>query len=147
MDKHQGFTLVEVIVVTMIIAIIATIAVPSFITQFKRFEATNTQNKNTATLKAAKAESRIRHQNLIVCLVNATNVCDKNAQDKLLLFTDSDNNHMFNDNVDTLIKTTTLDLHYGKVYLRAGGRMHTKFLSDTGMPPTWAYGTYQILPK
>ena len=134
MLNQRGVSLTELIFTIAILAIVASIAAPSFIEQIKRMEANTIRSKITSTLKTAKAESRIRRQNLIVCLANTHNVCHKNAQDRLLLFTDSDNNQTYNFNTDTLISIEALDLDHGKVYLRAGRRSHTKFFGDTGTP-------------
>ncbi|WP_230660700.1 pilus assembly FimT family protein [Psychrobacter sp. I-STPA10] len=130
-----GFTLVELLVTIILVGIIIAIATPSFISLLYRLEAKDIRNKITTAMRVAKVESFTRHQYVIMCLANANNLCHKNATDRLIVFTDTNNNQRYDNNQDILLSIQALDLDYGHTFLRASlGRHYIKFFGDTGRP-------------
>jgi len=133
--QSHGFTLVELIVTTMVLGIIAAIAAPSILKHLARMEAQRIKHQLENTLSLAKAESYISRQDVLVCLSNDAQQCHRNSDKTLLLFVDKNNNKHFDSQVDTLLTQQSLNLKYSTVKLRVGGKRHyTKFWGDSGKP-------------
>lgn len=132
--NQNGFTLVELIVTMAVLAIITMIATPAILTQLAHMEAKRIRYDITDTLKLAKAESLIRHQNLLVCLSDGNGRCNKDSNTTLLLFVDKNDNQYFDSGVDELLEEQTLNPKYGNLHLRAGRRRYVKFYGDSGAP-------------
>ena len=135
-DKgRNGFTLVELIVTVTVLAIIVAIATPSILTQLTRMEAKRVKTQLQNTLALAKAESYITRQDVLVCLSNNGRRCNRNADETLLAFVDTNDNKRFDARVDTLLIQEQLNLKYSTLKLRVGSRRHyTKFWGDSGKP-------------
>lgn len=131
---EQGFTLTEVIVTTLVLAIIATIAVPAILTQLANMEAKRVRHTLMNTFTSAKVESYIRRQNLLVCLSNSGGRCNKESSKNLLLFIDKNDNKHFDSDTDHLLSEQHLDPKYGTLHLRAGRRHYVRFYGDSGKP-------------
>lgn len=131
----NGFTLVELIVTVTVLAIIVAIATPSILTQLTRMEAKRVKTQLQNTLALAKAESYITRQDVLVCLSNNGRRCNRNADEILLAFVDTNDNKRFDARVDTLLTQEQLNLKYSTLKLRVGSRRHyTKFWGDSGKP-------------
>ena len=133
-QKAQGFTLTEVIVTTLVLAIIATIAMPMILTQLANMEAKRVKHTLMNTFTSAKAESYIRRQNLLVCLSDSGGRCHKESSKKLLLFIDTNDNKHFDSETDHLLSEQRLSPKYGTLHLRAGTRHYVRFYGDSGKP-------------
>jgi len=133
-SRELGFTLVELIVTVAILAIIVTIAAPSILTQLANMEAKRIRFDIKNTLTLAKAESFIRHRNVLACLSDTNGVCHRNSDKTLLLFIDNNDNNNFDTNTDTLLETQSLDPKYATLHLRAGNRSYVRFAGDSGKP-------------
>lgn len=131
---EQGFTLTEVIVTTLVLAIIATIAVPAILTQLANMEAKRVRHTLMNTFSTAKAESYIRRQNLVVCLSDSGGRCHKDSNKALLLFIDNNDNKHFDQTTDHLLSEQHINPKYGTLHLRAGKRHYVKFYGDSGKP-------------
>ena len=134
-NNEQGFTLVELIVTIVVLAIITMIATPYILEQLARMEAKRIESQIRNTLTLAKAESYIRRQDLLVCLSNNGAICDRDSYKQLLLFSDKNNNKNFDLGVDDLLEQQALEPKYSTLYLRVGDKRHyTKFWGDSGKP-------------
>lgn len=131
---EQGFTLTEVIVTTLVLAIIATIAVPAIVTQLANMEAKRVRHTLMNTFSTAKAESYIRRQNLVVCLSDSGGRCHKDSNKALLLFIDNNDNKHFDQTTDHLLSEQHINPKYGTLHLRAGKRHYVRFYGDSGKP-------------
>ena len=133
--NEHGFNLVELIVTIAILAIILTIATPYILTQLASMEARRIASQIDTTLTLAKAESHIRRQDLLVCLSNGGGLCHRDSFQKLLLFSDKNNNNNFDVGIDDLLEDQALNPKYSTLYLRVGNNRHyTKFWGDSGSP-------------
>lgn len=143
---RNGFTLVELIVTVAVLAIITMIATPAILTQLAHMEAKRIRYDITDTLKLAKAESLIRHQNLLVCLSDGNGRCNRDSNTTLLLFVDKNDNQYFDSGIDDLLEQQTLNPKYGTLHLRAGKRRYVKFYGDSGAP-RGHFGHFKYCPS
>lgn len=131
----QGFTLVELIITITVLAIIASIAMPTILGQLARMEAERVKSQLRSSLNLAKAESYIRRQDVLLCLSNTGGRCHRDSDKTLLLFIDNNSNNHFDVQGDFLLSQQPLRLKYSKLSLRVGSRRHyTKFWGDSGTP-------------
>lgn len=131
---NQGFTLLELLLTLIILATMTTIALPSFITTLRNWEAKEVRSHITDGFRTAKAHSFMQRQDTILCLADANYQCHKQAKEYLLIFSDIDGNHQFNSAINQMILQQPLHLDYGRVYLHAGKRNYIKFFGDSGLP-------------
>ena len=130
----QGFTLLELLLTLIILVTITTIALPSFITTLRTWEAKEVRSHITDGFRIAKAHSFMQRQDTILCLADANYHCHKQAKEYLLIFSDIDGNHQFDSAINQMILQQPLHLYYGRVYLHAGKRNYIKFFGDSGLP-------------
>ena len=129
-----GLNLTELLIIILILSILTTLAIPSLLNHLQSLESKRLQHTLFNTLKLAKTHSFTYRQNVLLCLSDRQGQCYKNGQQELLLFVDKNNNKHFDISTDFMINKIALNLKYAKVYLRAGGRHHTKFFGDSGNP-------------
>jgi len=90
--KIKGFTLIEVLIVVVIVAVLLAVATPSLRDFVQRNKTTAIINQVLTTLTLARNEAAKRGYNVVVCIRNAAGTgCERNATDYmagLLLFTD-----------------------------------------------------------
>lgn len=130
----KGFTLLEIMITLVVLAILSSIAAPSFISFFKSLEAKEVHQNITDSFRTAKNQSLMLNKSVILCPADKNNVCHKEATDFLLIFSDQDDNKRFDNKINTILSKQPLNLDYGRIYLRAGRRNHIKFFADTGLP-------------
>src|SRR4051794_10701013 len=101
--KHRGFTLVEIMIVVAVIALLAAIAVPSFMRARKRSQATSTKN-DLRLIDAAIAQYAIENNKSSGDNVDVDDWQDYLKEDSKLADTGQDAlGHDYNDQVvDTL---------------------------------------------
>lgn len=131
---RNGFSLVELIVTVCVLAIIATIAAPTILTQLANMESKRIKYAITTTLSTAKVESYTRRRNLIVCLSDSAGRCNKNSDKTILLFFDNNDDKHFDVGIDELLEQQSLNPKYARLQLRAGNRHYIKFWGDSGKP-------------
>lgn len=131
----QGFTLIEMMVTVVILALLAVIAYPSFMRQLANMEARRVANIITTSLSQAKINSFTSRKNVLICVLDDNGVCHRDGQQALVLFEDTNRNNRFDANQDRLIEQHHLGLKYGYVMFRMSvGRHYAKFWGDTGLP-------------
>lgn len=131
----KGFTLVELMITMAIVSILAIIAVPTFHLLAERWESRKVHRIVFATLRFAKTNSFAMRQNVLVCFTNTNGECDRDGNHRLISFYDKNDNNTYDKTQDMLLDSHHLNLKYGRVGLRMGGRRHyIKFWSNSGMP-------------
>ena len=101
--KNSGFTLIEMIVTVAIVAIFASIAVPSFSQLIQRNKETTTTNELISSLVLARSEALKRSRNVMVCSSNNQSTCNGGTDfaSGWIVYADcDDNNALTAGNVD-----------------------------------------------
>ena len=103
MKKNSGFTLLEVLITTAIIAIVMAIGIPSMSAFIKNDRLTTQINTLVGHLAYARSEAVLRHIPVIVCASsNQTSCSSNNWADGWIVFVDTDNNSDFSPGEDML---------------------------------------------
>jgi type IV fimbrial biogenesis protein FimT len=96
--RHQaGFTLVEMMTVMMIVAVMITIAAPSFMGLMARNTLTSKMNEMVGAIQAARSEAVTRNTTVTMCRRSpGADTCDTSGgwQNGWLVFVDPDNDHV-----------------------------------------------------
>lgn len=130
--NEQGVTLLEVMIV-VVMAVLATLAYPSFQQFMHGMEAKRVKSALVMALKEARLISFANRQNIIVCLADKNNQCHNRANDKVILFTDTDNNQRFDSG--ELVREYALNAKYGSLQMNVSARRHhMKYAGDSGVP-------------
>ncbi len=90
--KLQGFTVVELMITLVVIAILAAVAAPSFVDLLRNNRLASQTNLFATALSLARSEAVKRNVNVVVCKRNGA-ACDNNAnwEDGWIVFADIDN--------------------------------------------------------
>jgi type IV fimbrial biogenesis protein FimT len=88
MRQAHGFTLIELMITMTIVAIVATIAAPSFTAIIRNNQITTEANRLITGLKLARSEAIKRSAPVTACLSSVTTSCDGNPVN-LLIFRDT----------------------------------------------------------
>ncbi|MDP4945780.1 MAG: GspH/FimT family pseudopilin, partial [Alishewanella sp.] len=67
MRRNAGFTLIELMITVVVLGIVATIAVPSFISLVQSNQLTGQINQLVGALSAARTEAIKMNQNVVFC--------------------------------------------------------------------------------
>ena len=131
---QQGVTLLEVMTVLGVISVLVTVAYPAVIGYLQGAEARRVENVLLMAMKEARLLSQTTKNNVVVCLADEQQRCNRLAGHQVLLIRDSDDNQRI-DKPAELLKAYPLSLKYGTVEMRASLlRSHMKYFWDTGAP-------------
>lgn len=103
--RFAGFSLIEMMITVALMAIVLTLAVPSFRDTIAMNRTTHIANELTADLALARSEAIRRHTPVTVCKRNAAgDACDNSAEwsDGWLVFADPNPDGLYNDNANGL---------------------------------------------
>jgi len=114
-SHHQGFTLIELMVVVIVMAIILTIAIPSFEATINSNRLTGAANELLASLQVARLEAIRRNKRIVLCFSSNANTpnptcAPDNASDARgwITFVDLNKNGVYDDGGPALLRTTTV---------------------------------------
>ena len=90
--RQSGFTLTELMITVAVLAIVVTIAVPSFTNLINSNRLTAAANELVATVQTARMEAVRRNSSVVLCpTVNGT-ACSGTNWERLMVFSDEDGN-------------------------------------------------------
>ena len=134
LKQQSAFTLFELIVTVAIITTLSLIAMPMVQKYLQDSEATHVKQILAIVTKDAQLLSFSYRTNLIVCPADNNNQCNRMAKDKIIIFTDRDNNQRFDGN-EELVKEYPLGIKYGNFEMRMSLHRHyMKYFGDSGHP-------------
>ncbi len=102
--QNSGFTLIELIITVSIVAILVSIAAPSFRTMLENNRATTTTNELVSALLLARSEALKRRNNISICTSTDQATCAGNGERDFskgwIVFQDCDGNGSRDTSVD-----------------------------------------------
>ncbi|WP_130802336.1 GspH/FimT family pseudopilin [Acinetobacter ihumii] len=138
-NKIFGFSLVEMSVVMTIIAIITSLALPSYHRYMASQEAKQVPQTLTLHIQKAKQESLLYRQNIILCATSTFDECNSDWSNGYMLFIDQNKNRSY-DRDEQILSSMTMPLKYGALTWRGAGtnqRMRSSMLvfeGSVGLP-------------
>ncbi|WP_114800890.1 GspH/FimT family pseudopilin [Moraxella canis] len=134
LNTQQGFTLIEAMVVLGILALIGMIAVPAYDSLMRRYESQMVGRHVQEALRRAKIEAALHQKDVIICPINASEVCDRFGQSGLMVFIDKNKNNRKDDS-DPLVLKESFELNYGMLSMTVALHRHyIKFMGDNAKP-------------
>lgn len=131
---QKAFTLVELTVVVAIIAIVALLAYPYVLHLLKASESKRVERMFIDALRQARAESYTSKQDVLICTLNAQQICDRGGRDALWVFFDNNDNNQ-KDVDEKALYEQQWQLKYGDIELRASAlRPYIRYMGDTAKP-------------
>ena len=89
MKKHTGFTLVELMITLVLVAILATIGVPSFMSLIANNRLTTQANELVSSLNLARSEAIKRNTRVTVCRSSTGTSCGGTWSNGWIVFVDA----------------------------------------------------------
>lgn len=130
-----GFTLIELLITVAIMAIVATLAVPSFGQMLRVMEARTVESSLHDWLKSARADALIYQRSVIVCIADDRLNCVARDGTRLLTFIDQDDDNQFDRTKDNLLQQHDITLRFGYMFASlAANRNYIKLTPQTGRP-------------
>lgn len=134
LKQQRAFTLMELMVVISIMTLLSLLAIPKFQEYLYNSEADRVKQILSISTKEAQILSFAYRNNLILCPADEDNRCNRMATDKIIIFTDRDNNQRL-DNSEELIKQYPLTIKHGRFEMRMSLHRHyMKYFGDSGYP-------------
>ena len=137
-NKNLGFSLIEMSVVMAVIAIIYSIAAPSYHQYMASQEAKQTSRILTLHIQKAKQESLLYRKNVILCATSTFNECNSDWSNGYMLFIDQNKNRSY-DIEEQILSTASNSLKYGGLTWQGFGNSRSQiallvFDGNSGLP-------------
>ena len=103
-NKHQGMTLLELLIVLAIVGISVTLAPPTLSKWVYRQESRSNALHILQLIQYARVQAIDRHLPVIICGSNTVSTCTHNWNHGILVFLDKDKNNQVDSEIDTILR-------------------------------------------
>ena len=134
--KESAFTLIELIVTIAVLAIITSIAYPSYHQFMERQEYNQLLPFIRNHVNLSKNYASVYHNRIVICPTSDLSRCENNQWHKgFIIFTDTNNNKLL-DITEQIHQANKLNLKYGTLVWNGGvsNPNSVSFMNDTGLP-------------
>ena len=100
----KGFTLIELMIVVVVVAVMLTVAAPSFYTTIKNNRLRTEADRNVTSFNLARSESVKRNIDVVICASSDGATCTGGTAQGWLIFADLDQEEDLDAGVDPIIK-------------------------------------------
>ena len=139
----KGFTLIELIIVSSIIAILASLVVPSFSDIIRRQQVSGEANVLFSLVHLARSEAIKRNSVVTICKSNDADLCGGNWSDGWIVFQDNDKDGS-RDIGEIKISSNTIGNDYQLSWSAFGSNNYIRF-TQNGMTLS-QNGTFKLCP-
>lgn len=106
--RPQGFTLVELMITVAVLAIVVTLAAPSFSDLINRNRLTASANEIVGALQTARMEAVRRNTSVVLCPSTDGASCSGTDWQRLIIFSDDDGDATVDADDDNIIRDVTV---------------------------------------
>lgn len=133
--KEQAFTLIELIITIAVLAILTSIAIPSYHHYMEYQEYNGLLSMIRSHINLSKNYAVLYHNQVTICSSSDFRSCENNQWDKAMLIF-SDQNHNKKLDADEQLYTVMItNLKYGSLKWKGFGDPNSiSFMGDTGLP-------------
>ena len=130
----RAFTLIELIITITVIAILATLAIPSFQQDLMKKEQQSSQLKLSRAIQLARQHAMSQANHVVLCSANKQNSCTADSWTTgFVVFIDINNNRQIDSN-EHIISSENLKLKYGTLNWGSFNRNNLSFVRRNGLP-------------
>lgn len=104
----SGFTLIELMVTVAVLAILATLAAPSFNNLIHSNRLTGAANDLVAAFQVARMEAIRRGESVVICPSSDGAVCSGTDWSRFIVFSDANGNHQVNAPADVVLRDVSI---------------------------------------
>lgn len=106
LKQPRGFTLIELMVTISIMAIVVSLAVPSFNTTIENRRVLTINEMLAASLKLARSEALSRSESITMCFSSDQTTCSGSWSDGWIIYVDENSDRIFDGGIDELLKAS-----------------------------------------
>lgn len=129
---QRGYSLLQLLLVTIIVSILSVMSVPSFFDLIQREKGTATANKIISILNYARSSSITKHVPIVICPSDDGIECQKKWGGKLLIYKDLNYDFIFDDTEDVQLKHISLAVGWAINWRAFGNRKYIYYTAGRG---------------